>query len=59
MAITNGILFATVPAIKTIYAYKLSKCREFVCPLAFSIDYKSLSPLGVNYFAPLSVVTSR
>ena len=59
LAITNGILFATVPAIKTIYAYKLSKCNDFVCPLAFTVDAKTLNPLGVTYFSPLQVVTSR
>jgi hypothetical protein len=43
LAITNGILFATVPAIKTIYAYKLSKCNDFVCPLALQLTPKHLT----------------
>ena len=44
---------------KTINAYKLQKCQDFVCPLEFMIDAKRLKPLGVTYFAPVELITTR
>lgn len=59
MSTTNGILFVTLPYMKTINAYHLNRCPSFPCPMAFSIDSKALKPLGIDYFAPLQLVTSR
>jgi hypothetical protein len=59
MSVTNGILFVTLPYMKTIQAYHLKRCTIFPCPLSFSIDLKTLKPLGIDYFAPVQIVTSR
>jgi hypothetical protein len=59
MSVTNGILFVTLPYMKTIQAYHLNRCTIFPCPMSFSIDSKSLRPLGIDYFAPMQIVTTR
>ncbi len=59
IATSNGILYVTLPYTKTILAYKLSQCADFVCKQTFSIDYTALKPLGVDYFSPVQIVTSR
>jgi hypothetical protein len=53
MSTTNGILFITLPYLKTIQAYHLNRCSSFPCPMSFSIDAKALKPLGIDYFAPV------
>lgn len=55
---SNGILYVVLPYMKTILAYHLNRCVDFVCPLSFTIDSKALKPLGIDYFAPTDMVTS-
>lgn len=59
LATSNGYLYLTIPKIKTIYAYKLSQCSEFECKRAFTIDSKVMKALGVAYFSPKEVITTR
>ena len=59
LAVSNGILFVTLPKIKQIDAYYLSQCDGVECPLGFSITVESLRSLGLEYFAPRRIRTTR
>lgn len=59
MAVSNGILFVTLPKVKKIDAYRLDRCTPQECPVEFSITASVLRPLGVSYFAPRRVRTTR
>lgn len=59
LAVSNGILFVTLPKIKQIDAYYLSACDGTTCPLGFSLTVETVRKLGVEYFAPRRVRTTR
>lgn len=59
LAVSNGILFVTLPKIKQIDAYYLDQCDGVVCPLSFSITVEVVKKLGVEYFAPRRIRTTR
>jgi hypothetical protein len=59
LAVSNGILFVTLPSMKRIDAYYLKFCEATECPLGFSITASTLRPLGVEYFAPRRIRTTR
>ena len=58
IATSNGYLYVLRGAVKTIDVYMLSKCQEEKsCKPDFKIDAETLKPLGVDYFAPIKLVT--
>lgn len=59
LATSNGYLYLTVSKMKTIYGYKLSSCSEFQCKRSFTIDSKTLKAMGVAYFSPREIITTR
>lgn len=59
LAVSNGYLYALVKNIKTIFVYRMEHCADFECPVAFIIDVKQMKALGVTYFAPRQLITSR
>jgi len=59
MAVSNGILFVTLPKIKQVDAYYLSQCEGVECPLGFSLTVESVRKLGLEYFAPRRIRTTR
>lgn len=58
LASSNGYLYVLRKAVKTIDVIKLSDCiKNGVCHVDFSITSETLKAQGLNYFAPMKIIT--